>query len=298
MRPCPRTWVACNEGLLTAALSNLCETRSRTWRAARDKRVAIVGAGAGGGGVNIEVRDTGPGLTPGTEAKVFELFGARRRRRTPRPRARPRDDDRIVETHGGSSASNRMPARAAVSGSACPGRIRAARDNGADQHRGPSCLPAQAWTPRMPLLACLIAGRRAPAPSAARYRLGVHDEDRAPHCPSLPGLPGSRSPLRRHVDAVAVRPGHHRLCRRARRSHAALVYARASSAGCPSCSCSRVTPRGRGRRDYTHALQQLADRDGFIVYAGGRRRPRPARGRRCARAAFWKAACAARRRGG
>jgi signal transduction histidine kinase len=65
--------VACNEGLLTAALSNLVRNAITHIDGAGEKRVDIL-VGEVGERVRIEVRDTGPGLTPGTEARVFEPF--------------------------------------------------------------------------------------------------------------------------------------------------------------------------------------------------------------------------------
>jgi signal transduction histidine kinase len=98
--PAPRV-VACDEGLLTAALSNLVRNAiTHMQNGARERRVDIVVAEAAGR-VRIEVRDTGPGLPLGAEATVFEPFvrGAG---------AKPvglglglATVKRIVETHGG-----------------------------------------------------------------------------------------------------------------------------------------------------------------------------------------------------
>ena len=65
--------VACDEGLLTAALSNLVRNALTYLRDARDKRVDIRAVDAGDH-VTIEVRDTGPGLPPGAESAVFEAY--------------------------------------------------------------------------------------------------------------------------------------------------------------------------------------------------------------------------------
>jgi len=92
--------VACNEGLLTAALSNLVRNAITHLDGGGARRVDILTHDAGDR-VRIEVRDTGPGLPPGSEARVFE------------PYVRGPDTDRpglglglatvkrIVETHGG-----------------------------------------------------------------------------------------------------------------------------------------------------------------------------------------------------
>ena len=93
--------VACNEGLLTAALSNLVRNALTHLDGSPDKRVAIVAADAGDD-VNIEVRDTGPGLTPGTEAKVFEPFVRGDDAAQPGLGLGLATVKRIVETHGGS----------------------------------------------------------------------------------------------------------------------------------------------------------------------------------------------------
>jgi signal transduction histidine kinase len=66
--------VACDEGLLTAALSNLVRNALSHMNGAPGKRVDILVLEAAGGRLRIEVRDTGPGLPPGTEATVFEPF--------------------------------------------------------------------------------------------------------------------------------------------------------------------------------------------------------------------------------
>jgi signal transduction histidine kinase len=92
--------VACNEGLLTAALSNLVRNAITHVDDGPGKRVDILAADAGDR-VRIEVRDTGPGLAPGTEALVFEPYV-----RGPAP-AHPglglglATVKRIVEAHGG-----------------------------------------------------------------------------------------------------------------------------------------------------------------------------------------------------
>jgi signal transduction histidine kinase len=65
--------VACDEGLLTVALSNLVRNAITHIDGHPEKRVDIVVAEAARR-VRIEVRDTGPGLPPGAEATVFEPF--------------------------------------------------------------------------------------------------------------------------------------------------------------------------------------------------------------------------------
>jgi signal transduction histidine kinase len=66
-------WVACNDGLLTAALSNLVRNAITHMDGAPGKRVDVVVVDDGHR-ARIEVRDTGPGLAPGTEATMFEPF--------------------------------------------------------------------------------------------------------------------------------------------------------------------------------------------------------------------------------
>jgi signal transduction histidine kinase len=93
--------VACNEGLLTAALSNLVRNAIIHLEGCPTKRIDVLAADAGDR-VRIEVRDTGPGLAPGTEAAIFEPFV-----RGPGAVAHPglgiglATVKRIVETHGG-----------------------------------------------------------------------------------------------------------------------------------------------------------------------------------------------------
>jgi signal transduction histidine kinase len=66
--------VACNEGLLTAALSNLVRNAiTYVGSGPGSKRIDIRTADAGNR-VRIEVGDTGPGLVPGTEARIFEPY--------------------------------------------------------------------------------------------------------------------------------------------------------------------------------------------------------------------------------
>jgi signal transduction histidine kinase len=68
-----RALVACDEGLLTAALSNLVRNAITHIDGAPGKRVDILVIEVAER-VRVEVRDTGPGLPPGAEATVFEPF--------------------------------------------------------------------------------------------------------------------------------------------------------------------------------------------------------------------------------
>jgi signal transduction histidine kinase len=92
--------VACNEGLLTAALSNLVRNAITHLDAGPNKRVDILAADARDR-VRIEVRDTGPGLAPGTEATVFEPFVRGPDVGQPGLGLGLATVKRIVETHGG-----------------------------------------------------------------------------------------------------------------------------------------------------------------------------------------------------
>jgi len=65
--------VACNEGLLTAALSNLVRNAITHMDGEPGKRVDVAVINSRDR-VRIEVRDNGPGLPPGTEATMFEPF--------------------------------------------------------------------------------------------------------------------------------------------------------------------------------------------------------------------------------
>lgn len=68
-----RAPVACNDGLLTAALSNLVRNAITHLDSAPGQRVDILAVDAGER-VRIEVRDTGPGLPPGSESRIFEPY--------------------------------------------------------------------------------------------------------------------------------------------------------------------------------------------------------------------------------
>jgi signal transduction histidine kinase len=92
--------VACNEGLLTAALSNLVRNALTHLDAGPGRRVDILAADAGDR-VRIEVRDTGPGLAPGTEARVFEPYVRGPGTAQPGLGLGLATVKRIVETHGG-----------------------------------------------------------------------------------------------------------------------------------------------------------------------------------------------------
>ncbi len=95
-----RAAVACNEGLLTAALSNLVRNAITHLNGAPEKQVDIVAVDAGDR-VHIEVRDTGPGLAPGTEASVFEPYVRGPGVDKPGLGLGLATVKRIVETHGG-----------------------------------------------------------------------------------------------------------------------------------------------------------------------------------------------------
>ena len=92
--------VACNEGLLTAALSNLVRNAITHADDGPGKRVDILAADAGDR-VRIEVRDTGSGLAPGTEALVFEPYVRGPGTAHPGLGLGLATVKRIVEAHGG-----------------------------------------------------------------------------------------------------------------------------------------------------------------------------------------------------
>ena len=97
--PAP-TPVACNEGLLTAALSNLVRNAITHLDGGPDQRIDILAVDAGDR-VHIEVRDTGPGLAPGSEDRVFEPFVRGAGAEHPGLGLGLATVKRIVETHGG-----------------------------------------------------------------------------------------------------------------------------------------------------------------------------------------------------
>jgi signal transduction histidine kinase len=98
--PAPHA-VACNEGLLTAALSNLVRNAITHIDGAPGKRVDVLVVEAGPR-LRIEVRDTGPGLVPGTEATVFEPFVRGAGAKRPGLGLGLATVKRIAEAHGGS----------------------------------------------------------------------------------------------------------------------------------------------------------------------------------------------------
>jgi signal transduction histidine kinase len=100
--------VACNEGLLTAALSNLVRNAITHMNGAASRRVDILVADAGPR-VRVEVRDTGPGLPPGTEATVFEPFVRGQSAQAAGLGLGLATVKRIVETHGGAVGVESRP---------------------------------------------------------------------------------------------------------------------------------------------------------------------------------------------
>ena len=92
--------VACNEGLLTSAISNLVRNAITYLDGERERRVDVLGFDAGER-VRIEVRDTGPGLPPGTESSVFEPYVRGPGAAQPGLGLGLATVKRIVETHGG-----------------------------------------------------------------------------------------------------------------------------------------------------------------------------------------------------
>lgn len=73
LEPFPRTTVACSAGVLTSLISNLLRNSLKYLgeRPVRRIRVRVRDRGAA---ARVEVEDTGPGLPPGLEASVFEIY--------------------------------------------------------------------------------------------------------------------------------------------------------------------------------------------------------------------------------
>jgi signal transduction histidine kinase len=92
--------VACTDGLLTAALSNLVKNAITHVDGAPGMRVDILAVDAADH-VRIEVVDTGPGLPPGTEATIFEPYVRGPGVAQPGLGLGLATVKRIVETHGG-----------------------------------------------------------------------------------------------------------------------------------------------------------------------------------------------------
>jgi signal transduction histidine kinase len=94
------THVACNEGLLTSALSNLVRNAIKHLDGADGKRVDILALDAGDR-VRIEVHDTGLGLAPGVREHLFEPYVRGPEAKEPGLGLGLATVKRIVETHGG-----------------------------------------------------------------------------------------------------------------------------------------------------------------------------------------------------
>ncbi len=92
--------VACDEGLLASAVSNLVRNAINYLDGAAEKRVEVT-AVTTGPRVTIDVRDTGPGLPPGAESRVFEPYVRGPGVKRPGLGLGLATVKRIVETHGG-----------------------------------------------------------------------------------------------------------------------------------------------------------------------------------------------------
>jgi len=92
--------VACDEGLLTSAVSNLVRNAINYLDGAAEKRVEVT-AVTTGRRVTIDVRDTGPGIPPGAESRVFEPYVRGPGVKRPGLGLGLATVKRIVETHGG-----------------------------------------------------------------------------------------------------------------------------------------------------------------------------------------------------
>jgi len=103
-----RVAVACNEGLLTSAVANLVRNAINYLDGAGIKRVDVLAVEAGDH-VKIEVRDTGPGLAPGSEASVFDPYVRGPDVGTPGLGLGLATVKRIVETHGGAVGVESRP---------------------------------------------------------------------------------------------------------------------------------------------------------------------------------------------
>ena len=100
--------VACDEGLLTAALSNLVRNALTYLHDAPEKRVDILAVDAGDL-VRMEVRDTGPGLPLGAESVVFEPYVRGAGATQPGLGLGLATVKRIVESHGGAVGVDSRP---------------------------------------------------------------------------------------------------------------------------------------------------------------------------------------------
>jgi signal transduction histidine kinase len=94
------TAVACDEGLLASAVSNLVRNAINYLDGAGEKRVDVTVENTGPR-IKIDVRDTGPGLPPGAEAKLFEPYVRGPDVKRPGLGLGLATVKRIVETHGG-----------------------------------------------------------------------------------------------------------------------------------------------------------------------------------------------------
>jgi signal transduction histidine kinase len=92
--------VACSRGVLASLLSNLVRNAVK-YMGDAPVRDVIVAARRCGGRVRIEVRDTGPGLSPGAEAQVFDPYVRADRTGQPGLGLGLATVKRLTEAHGG-----------------------------------------------------------------------------------------------------------------------------------------------------------------------------------------------------
>ncbi len=92
--------VACSPGVLTSCIGNLVRNAIKYMGDAAVRRVVVRVRGAPDG-VRVEVEDTGPGLPPGAETRVFDVFVRADRSGQPGLGLGLATVKRLVEAYGG-----------------------------------------------------------------------------------------------------------------------------------------------------------------------------------------------------
>lgn len=100
--------VACDGGILASMLSNLLRNAIK-FMAARPERRVVVTIACCRGRVHVEVEDTGPGLTPGTERSIFEPYARGGTTVVPGLGLGLATVKRLAEAHGGAVGVRHVP---------------------------------------------------------------------------------------------------------------------------------------------------------------------------------------------
>lgn len=116
--------VAASRGVLTSILTNLVQNATKYMGPATERRVSVRVSDRGAR-VRVEVQDTGPGIPPGMEQRIFEPYFRAKGREAPLGLglglATVR---RLVDAHGGTVAVESTPGRGATFAFELPGYAR------------------------------------------------------------------------------------------------------------------------------------------------------------------------------